>query len=225
MLALAGSGEYLPEMESVDRELIRRLPAPPRVVCLPTAAGQEGLQRIGYWTNLAYEHFSRLGAVVESLPVIDRTSANDPSLASVIAEANFVYLSGGKPDYLYQTLAGSLVWEAIQSVLAGGWLLAGCSAGAMVLGERFYGFPGWKIGFNYLPGASVIPHFDEIPGSLLRIIHRLASKELILLGIEGFTVLLIDGEKYEVLGRGGVTVWNRSGKTRFTQGPLLRWDQ
>ena len=223
MLALAGSGEYLLEMEAVDRELIRRLPASPRVVCLPTAAGQEGTDRIGYWIKLGYDHFSRLNAIVESLPVIDRASANDPALAGVIAEANFVYLSGGKPDYLYQTLAGSLAWEAIQSVLTSGGLLAGCSAGAMILGEVFYGFPGWKTGFNLLPGTTIIPHFDEIPRSMLNLIHRLTKKELTLLGIEAFTVLVQDGEKYEVLGRGGVTIRNRSGRTPFTHGVLPYW--
>jgi len=41
MLALVGSGEYLPTMEPVDRQLIARLDAAPSVVCLPTAAGQE----------------------------------------------------------------------------------------------------------------------------------------------------------------------------------------
>ncbi len=40
-IALVGSGEYLPPMEAVDRDLIRRLEKPARVVCLPTAAGKE----------------------------------------------------------------------------------------------------------------------------------------------------------------------------------------
>ena len=97
------------------------------------------------------------------MPVIDRASADDPALAAVIARGNFVYLSGGKPNYLYRTLAGSLAWEAIQAVLAGGGLLAGCSAGAMILGEKFFGFPGWKHGFNFLPGATVLPHFTRSP--------------------------------------------------------------
>ena len=47
MLALVGSGEYLPPMDPVDRILLSRLPGPPRVVCLPTAAGTEGAERIG----------------------------------------------------------------------------------------------------------------------------------------------------------------------------------
>jgi cyanophycinase len=220
MLALVGSGEYLPPMEPVDRELLARLGPSPRVVCLPTAAGREGAERIGYWSQLGANHFTRLGARAEALPVIDRASAGDPALAAAIAAADFVYLSGGKPDYLYRALDGSRAWEAIGSVLARGGLLAGCSAGAMVLGEKFFGFPGWNSGFSLLPGVTVIPHFDEIPGAMTRSIRLLAAKELIVAGIEGNTALVRNGRDYEVLGAGGVTLWSGAGQMRYTEGVL-----
>ena len=51
MLALVGSGEYLPAMGPVDRDLIGRLQETLPVVCLPTAAGQEGPERINYWSH------------------------------------------------------------------------------------------------------------------------------------------------------------------------------
>jgi len=220
MLALVGSGEYLPAMEQVDCYLISKLRKPPRVVCLPTAAGREGSARIAYWARLGVEHFTRLGVRVEALSVIDRESANDALLAEAIAAANFVYLSGGKPDYLYDTLEGSLAWEAILAVLADGGILAGCSAGAMILGEKFYGFPGWKQGFNFLPGVTVIPHFDEIPQRIVKPLHFLTRNHLTMLGIEGKTVLVQCGNHCEVTGRGGIHVWNKRGKTRYTSGPL-----
>lgn len=221
MLALVGSGEYLPAIEPLDRDLISRLQRPPRVVCLPTAAGREGPGRISYWSRLGVEHFARLGAEVEAIPVIDRASANDATLATAISGANFVYLSGGKPDYLYATLEGSLAWEAIVSVLAGGGLLAGCSAGAMVMGEVFYGFPGWRPGFSLLPGVTVMPHYDEIPVNMVRLVRSLTRKGLALVGIERNTALVETGRQYEVLGSGGVTVWRGRDRTRYTCGPLL----
>ena len=223
MLALVGSGEYLPPIASMDRELIGRLAAPVRVVCLPTAAGSEGHARIDYWSRLGVDHFTGLGAQVQSLPVIDRPSADDPALAAEVAHANFVYLSGGRPDYLHKTIEGTLVWHAILSVLENGGLLAGCSAGAMILGEKFFGFPGWKPGFNFLPGATIIPHFDEIPGPMIGSLHVLAGKDVTILGIDGNTALVRTGDHYEVLGSGAVTVWNRAGKIRHTAGPLPSW--
>lgn len=223
ILALVGSGEYLPPIEELDRNLIARLSEPPRVVCLPTAAGKEGPERIDYWMRLGTEHFARLGVQVNALPVIDRSSAEDPALAAEISAANFVYLSGGTPDYLYKTLAGSRAWDAILSVLADGGLLAGCSAGAMVMAEKYLGSPRMRVGFNLLPRAVVLPHYDEIPklaGSMIRLLMR---KSLTFVGIEGNTGLVKEGDRYEVLGSGGVTVWNKAGKIRYTRGPINRF--
>jgi cyanophycinase len=226
MLALVGSGEYLPPMDPVDRILLARLPGPPRVVCLPTAAGTEGPERIGYWARLGVDHFAALGAPVESLPVIDSPSANDPALAEKIAAANFVYLSGGHPDYLFKTLHGSPAWQAIQSVLERGGLLAGCSAGAMVCGELMFGNPPWRWtnGFNLLPGKTmVIPHFDEIPNWIPGLLRLLLESQYTVIGVERNTALFDRDGKMEVLGGGGVTVWNASGKRRFLKGELPLW--
>lgn len=224
-IALVGSGEYLPPIEPLDRELIRRLGAPARVVCLPTAAGKEGPERIGYWMQLGIDHFTRLGAQVEAVPVIDRVSADEPALAERIAQANFIYLSGGKPDYLYKTLNGSRAWSAIQSVLDRGGLLAGCSAGAMIMGEKIYAFPGTRPGFDLVPGALIIPHFDEIPAAMVKTAQLSIGHKLTLVGIDGNTALVRNGAGYEVLGAGGVTVWSPTGKTRYTQGPLPGLDE
>lgn len=223
MLVCVGSGEYLEAMEAVDRQLLERLSQPARVVCLPTAAGQEGAERIAYWMQLGEQHFSRLGAQVQSLPVTDRFSAGQAQHAATVAGANLVYLSGGKPDYLYDSLVGTPVWEAIRQVLGRGGILAGCSAGAMIQGEVFFGFPRWKKGFNLLPGVTVVPHFDEMNATLLRFLLLPVMGRKTILGIEGNTALLVGGGQVEVLGGGGVTVWRGREKVRYTQGQRPIW--
>jgi cyanophycinase len=223
MLALVGSGEYLPPMEAVDRYLLGLLESEPHVICLPTAAGTEGAGRINYWSELGKAYFSGLGAEVDSLPVIDPSSANDPDLAQRIQQANFVYLSGGKPDYLYRTLANSLVWAAIQEVLEKGGILAGCSAGAMIMGEFIPGLPKLKPAFGLLPGVLIMPHFDEIPGAMVSTLLLLVGDKRTLLGIEGNTALVGAHESFMVVGSGGVVVWNKQGKTRYTHGQHVSW--
>jgi cyanophycinase len=241
MLVLVGSGEYLAPMEPVDRYLLDQLPGEPNVVCLPTAAGSESPQRVAYWSELGVAYFSHLGVHVESLPVIDGKSANDPLLAGRIREANFVYLSGGRPTYLLNTLRGSpannspvkngrgntrgstLAWQAIQQVLAAGGILAGCSAGAMILGERIPAFPVWQRAFNLLPEAVIVPHFDEMPESFSKTMKLFVSRDKVLVGVEGSTALLRQGQELQVLGRGGVTIWNRRERVRYTQGQIVRW--
>jgi cyanophycinase len=223
MLALVGSGEYLPPMEPVDRQLIERLGEPPRVVCLPTAAGQEGEERIAYWSELGVRHFRRLGAAVEALPVIDRAGAQDDGWAERILEANFVYLSGGRPDYLYQTLKNTPVWQAILSVHQRGGVFAGCSAGAMIMGARLLGFPGLQPAFELVPGAVIVPHFDEIPAAFVKTVHFLAARDKTMVGVEGNTALVIDDHQREVLGSGGVTIWNHHQRRRYTAGQFVSW--
>lgn len=207
LLALTGSGEYLPPMEPVDRALLERLGGPARVVCLPTGAGTEGPDRIAYWDQLGIGHFTRLGVErVRALPVVDRASADDPSLAEQVRAANFVYFSGGKPWYLYDTLRGSRVWAAVQDVLAAGGIAAGCSAGAMIFAERI---PSFRLitplseGFGFLPGTLIMPHFDELPGAMVAALPGMIGKQM-LVGIEGFTALVCWREGWQVLGRGRV---------------------
>ncbi|MFN8463585.1 MAG: hypothetical protein U0X93_17670 [Anaerolineales bacterium] len=79
LIALVGAGEYLPVMDDVDRYLLSSVNAKtPRVVCLPTAAGQEGDESVNRWSRMGVEHFQKLGADVQALRIIDKESANDP---------------------------------------------------------------------------------------------------------------------------------------------------
>ena len=223
-LALVGSGEYLPPIEALDRWLMDRLGEPARVACLPTAAGTEGDDRIQYWCDLGVEHFSKLGAArVEAVRVIDRPSALDPALAERVRAANFVYLSGGKPAYLYGCLQGTPVWSAILDVLARGGVVAGCSAGAMIFGERIptslFSFS-WQASFGLLPGAFVIPHFDEIPRMMLHGMRLVAGK-LTVIGVEGSTALVCGPEGLTAQGRGSVTLIMNGTERRYASGAII----
>jgi cyanophycinase len=220
MIALVGSGEYLPPIEPVDRFLLDQLSGTPRVVCLPTAAGTEGAERIQYWSDLGERYFQNLGVEVRSLPVIDQPSANDPDMAAIVQSANYIYLSGGHPNYLLNTIKDSLIWQMIQEVLAHGGLLAGCSAGAMIMGERIPGFPRFQQAFNLVPGT-IVPHFDEVPRNLVKIIKLIVGKRSPLIGIEGSTALFVKDGIYRVIGAGRVTIWNNKGEIRYSDGQIL----
>ena len=219
MLAIVGSGEYLPRMTEVDRQLIERFDTSPRVVCLPTAAGREGDAMIDDWARRGVEHFEGLGVDAESVRVWDRASANDPALAERVAAADFVYLSGGNPGYLHATLDATPAWDAILEVVDRGGLLAGCSAGAMIQGEAFTGLPRPHDGFGLWPGIHVIPHFDEIPAAIVSAMRLAVGRKRTLVGVNGNTALLNDDGAYLVLGD-EVTVWTPRHKTRFGPGEI-----
>jgi cyanophycinase-like exopeptidase len=218
-LAIVGSGEYLPQMSEVDRRLIELFDTPPRVVCLPTAAGREGDAMIDEWARRGVEHFTGLGVEAESVRVWDRASANDPGLAERIADADFVYLSGGNPGYLHRTLDATSAWDAILEVVGRGGLFAGCSAGAMIQGEAFAGFPRPHDGFGLWPGVHIIPHFDEIPSPIVSAMRVAVGRKRTLVGVNGNTALVNDNGAYHVLGD-EVTVWTSTHKTRYGAGEL-----
>ncbi len=220
-LALAGSGEYLPGMRPVDLALLSRLPGPARVVCLPTAAGTEGEDRLRYWMELGERHFQSLGvAEVESLRVFTRSDARDPGITRRVQEANFIYLSGGKPYYLLECLSGTPVMDVILDNLRTGGVVAGCSAGAMIFGERIpnRGFIGGTLpALGVVPGHFIVPHFDEIPFVLRFAVPHLACK-LTLIGIEANTVLACSNDSFDVLGTGVVALGSGKELTRYSAG-------
>ena len=68
--------------------------------------------------------------------VKNREQADDETIAAQVAGAGLIYLSGGDPQVLAATLRDTALWRAIVAAWQNGAALAGCSAGAMALGDR-----------------------------------------------------------------------------------------
>ncbi len=230
LIALVGSGEYLPVMEEVDRYLLGSLnitDREPLVVCLPTAAGKEGDDSINRWSNMGVEHFTRLGANVKALRIIDRESADREEHAAALENADLIYFSGGNPAYLYETMKDTRSWNAAQRAWARGAIYAGCSAGAMILGKRTPSFRLMKTqeGFGIFPAEFIIPHFDAFPAVWRPMVFAL-QKQLKdgqrMVGIDEDTALVgtLQGE-WKAMGKSQVHVFTREGKTTYQAGDLV----
>lgn len=216
-LALVGAGEFLPPIAPVDATLLEHVDGTPHVVVLPTASAPDGPGVPERWAKLGVDHFSQLGATAEAVMLLERGDADDDSIVARIAAANFVYFSGGKPRYLLETLKDTAAWQAIMHVMAAGGVLAGCSAGAMVLGGELFDFPQlWRTmpALGIAPDIIVIPHFDEIPAAFTSTM-TLTKRKLTLVGIDGSTALVRSNGAWSVYGRGGVTVFSGNHKRRF----------
>lgn len=233
LIALVGSGEYLPVMEEVDRRLLKSLNLNgrmPRVVCLPTAAGREGDASVNRWSSMGIEHFQKLGTEVSAPRVIDRASANDARWEPLLENADLVYFSGGDPGYLYQTLNGSRAWEAARRAWARGAIYAGCSAGAMILARRMPSFrlAGTQEGFGLLPAAFIVPHFDAIPGIWKPVVFALQKslkKGERMIGVDENTALVGRlGGQWTVMGKGKVHIFTPEGNMTCADGQTLMMD-
>ncbi|HVB07201.1 MAG TPA: Type 1 glutamine amidotransferase-like domain-containing protein [Acidimicrobiales bacterium] len=205
-LGLVGSGEFLQVMTEVDRHLLEGRPR--RAVFLPTAAGQEGDERVDYWLDLGRRHYERLGVEAVPLRVLDRSDAEREELAAEIAGAGLVYLSGGSPAYLADTLRDTAVWRAILDAHEAGAALAGCSAGACALTRVAGGFrersTAARPGLAVVAHLAVIPHFDRFDGRDPGLAAQFAGRVppgVGIVGVDEETALVGGPEHYTVMGR------------------------
>jgi len=140
-------------------------PAALRIAIVPAAAaGQRPELAAGH----GVEAFTRVAAAAgitarpEAVLVVDATSAASGTLAGRLAGADLIHLPGGDPGRLMEILAGSAAWRAILAAVARGAVLAGASAGAMVLAEWTWTPGGWRRGLGLVPGMVVVPHAERV---------------------------------------------------------------
>ena len=198
-IALVGSGEFLPIMADFEKSLIVdgiNNGKKPIYVQIPTAAGQESPDRLKYWEELGKRQAELLQIEQRFLPIFNRADAEKEEFAEQIKDAALIYMSGGDPHYLANSLIDTPVWNAIYTNWQTGASLAGCSAGAMAMCTEIPNFRFTKReptrGLNILPNLRVIPHFDKffkwIPDSAAKVLMN-APENSMLLGIDELTAL------------------------------------
>jgi cyanophycinase-like exopeptidase len=227
-LALVGSGEYLEEMAPIEAALLAG--RQPRYVQLATAAVPDGPAVVARWHHLGSEQAARLGVEAVVLPVADRRDAEDPALAAEVAGAGLVYLSGGNPSYLADTLRGSAVWDAIVAAWQAGAALAGCSAGAMVLSSHVPSLrhPREGVdGLGLLPHLRVLPHFDAFVGRFPDMVTRALIPHdpgVTVIGVDEMTAIVGGPSTWTVEGRGSAWLLRTGGRTELSTGTTFTVD-
>lgn len=220
-IALVGSGEYLPIMADIEKQLISGRGN--NYVQIPTAAAPEGERTLEYWRDLGIAQANRIGANAVPLLVRDHAEANSVEFVSQIKDAGLIYLSGGNPLYLTETLRDSKLWQAIYSAWQDGSSLAGCSAGAMAIADQIPDIK--KLGRGVTPGLQilknirVLPHFDRPFMSAVEFWTH--HKELTVLGIDENTALVGGLTEWEVQGHGTVSVFRNGNKEVYSVGQIV----
>ena len=212
-LALVGSGEYLPEAQQLEAELLRFGISRGKTnayIQIPTAAGKEGADRLDFWRERGADQGARIGCEVKYLPVLNREDAFNVQWIAEIKSAGLIYFSGGDPVHLAEVFADTPMWDAIVQCWREGASLAGCSAGAMAFGGKIIGIRRSHIsaGLNLLPEIEVIPHYDKFLGWLPdRVTAAIVRKDAdtALLGIDENTALVLT-DKWRKYGTGNVHI-------------------
>ena len=228
-LALVGSGEYLPVMQEIEEWLLDGRPQ--RYVQLATAAAPEGDRSLARWHELGAAAADRLGAVQVVVDVRDTAGANDEGMAALVDGAGLIYLSGGNPTYLANTLRGTRVWAAIVEAWRGGASLAGCSAGAMAMGGYIpdirHPKRGGVDGLGIVPDIRVLPHFDRYSRMIPDFVMRpLLTDTATVVGVDEDTALVSEGPAddglWEFRSRGRQSAWRIDADRRHRINAPLR---
>jgi cyanophycinase len=227
-LALVGSGEYLPQMEATDRFLLGTLggPAAARVVVIPTASALE-LGMPEHWNTMGVAHFRALGAQATPVMLLTRDDAHDQQVLAELRGADMYYFSGGNPEHVIEMLRDTPAWQIIRAGYAAGAVLAGCSAGAMMLGGYTLSVravmrgqpPRWLPALGVAPGIVLMPHFDRVAdfasAEMFRAILAAAPPSTTLVGVDEDTALVhLPGDakqRWRVIGRQTISVFDHEG--------------
>jgi cyanophycinase len=205
LLALVGGGEWSDGC-TFDRALLDASGSD-EVVVLPTASAYEHPDRL---VAAADEWFGGLGAKVRGLMVLSRGDALDAANVDAVRGARFVYIAGASPMHLRSVLKDSPLWDALLEGWSNGGVLAGSSAGAMVLCDPMVDQRGgaFTLGLGLLEGVAVVPHHDTWSEEKVQRTRQLAPKGLVVAGVDERTALLRDaGGVWRAEGAGAVNVW------------------
>ncbi|MFZ0664805.1 MAG: Type 1 glutamine amidotransferase-like domain-containing protein [Acidimicrobiales bacterium] len=204
-VALVGGGEWTDGCD-FDAQLLEESGAD-EVLILPTAAAYEHPDKA---VATAVRWFDRLGAKARGLMVLGRTDAEDPANAQEVRSARFVYLSGGSPMHLRSVLKSSATWEALLEAWRNGAVVAGSSAGAMVLTDPMVDPRGGAltVGLGMIEQLAVIPHFGDENSAKVHRSLVLAAPGVPVVGIPEKTALIRQPDgSWSESGQGKVQVF------------------
>jgi cyanophycinase len=172
--------------------------------------------------------FATAGVSDVVIPVIEtREDAQKRDIAKLVAKSRGIFLGGGDQVKLITTLSGTPVGDAIWDNYVSGGIVCGTSAGAAALTELT--LAGNEVdeegnlveqyigpGLGLLAYKTIIDtHFSQ-RRRLYRLFVAIAGyPEIMGLGIDEDTAMIVRGEVGKVVGKGGVT---------FVDGRTVRYD-
>ena len=142
-----------------------------------------------------------------------------------LRRARLIYLLGGFPGHLAECLRESLSYRALREAYRNGAVIAGSSAGAMVLG-RYYYDPFQTVvkpGLGFIDQVCVIPHLATFGRQWTAFLSEAVPTSL-LMGIDEETGALTpdrDGT-WQVFGKGRVVLHVKDRKASFGHGDCFR---
>lgn len=186
------------------------------MVMIPTADGQAEYDDRYGGLNAWREHGARNMTVLHTT---DPAVADTEAFVEPLRTADAVFFFGGRQWRLVDSYAGTRTEEEIRKVLDRGGVIGGTSAGASIQGSFLVRgdtrtnqvmMGDHQEGFGYLRDVGIDQHvlqrnrhFD-----LLEVLD--AHPELLGIGLDEDTGIVVRGDRFEVIGRSYVLIYDRS---------------
>ena len=184
------------------------------IVVIPTAGGGDDYDQ--FYGGLSA--FRAQGATnLTVLHTNDRAKADSPEFVKPITEATGIWFPGGRQWRLVDAYGGTLTEVEIRNVLGRGGVIGGSSAGASIQGSYLARgdsqtntimMGDHEVGFGYLKNTAIDQHvlrrnrqFD-----LIEIVE--ARPELLGIGIDENTAIVVTGDRFEVIGESYVLIYD-----------------
>lgn len=219
-LIIIGGGEISESLNKKIMEISGGIQIP--IVVIPTADGREN-----YDDNFGEAGMLRkMGATnVTVLHTTDRNVANSEEFVKPLLNARLVWFSGGRQWRLVDAYKNTLTEKMLWKVLENGGTIGGSSAGATIQGSFLVRgdtknnqvmMGDHQEGFGFLKNVAIDQHvlarnrqFD-----MFEILRN--HPELLGIGIDESTAIIVKGDIFEVAGKSYVVVydgkfWSREG--------------
>jgi cyanophycinase len=210
---LAGGGELAPEIYQRFIELAGGPDA--AIVVIPTASAGDAFDPD--WVGL--DELEAAGATnLIVLHTRDPRAANSAAFVAPLRRARAVWIPGGRQGRLVDAYLGTRTHRELENLLARGGVIGGSSAGASMLASylvrgavetnEILMAPGYEVGFGFLQNAAVDQHIiarNRVDDMLLILRHH---PDLLGIGLDEGTALVVQGDRAEVVGRSSVAVYD-----------------
>jgi cyanophycinase len=212
-LVIAGGGQ-------LDADVMGRFialaggPGSP-IVVIPTA-GEDSVYPSNWGGLGSLTRFGAANLVLRHTK--DRRVADSDSFVAPIRTARGVWFPGGRQWRLVDSYAGTRTERELHALLARGGVIGGTSAGAsiqasyMVRGARegntIMMAPGYETGFGFIRNVAIDQHVSARNRQLdlQQVVKRYPN--LLGLGLDEGTAIVVRGTRAEVVGRGKLFVHN-----------------
>jgi cyanophycinase len=184
------------------------------IVIVPTAGDADEYNE--YWSGV--RQFREQGASrITVLHTRDRKIAESETFAKPLTTARGVFFTGGRQWRLADTYLDTRVHRELERVLARGGVIGGTSAGATFIGsflvrgdtkgnELMVG--DHLVGLGFLKNSAIDQHLlrRNRQFDLIAVIEK--RPELLGIGVDEDTAIVVEGDRFDVIGRGYVAIYD-----------------